>query len=66
MLNANAGTPIFTNEANTLEPVQAFVELDLGWALGTGNGGTLQLRRAMLNQGSRACRSCPPRAAKPA
>lgn len=47
------GEGIGTGEVNTLEPVQAFVAVDLGALLGKGGKASLQLGRFMLNMGSR-------------
>ncbi|WP_084253503.1 alginate export family protein [Sphingomonas pituitosa] len=51
--NGNRGSPVTTGEVNTLEPVQAYVQLDLGAALGRGSKLRLQVGRFMLNLGSR-------------
>jgi len=51
--NGNHGSPVTTGEVNTLEPVQAYVQLDLGAALGAGSKLRLQAGRFMLNLGSR-------------
>ena len=48
---ADAGTPLTTNEVNTLEMVQAYVAADL--SLGQGRQLTLTAGRMMLNLGSR-------------
>lgn len=50
---ARTGTAIGTGEVNTLEPVQAYVGVDLGDALGTGSRLQLTAGRMMLNLGSR-------------
>lgn len=49
----NRRSPVTTGEVNTLEPVQAYVQLDLGAALGRGSKLKLQAGRFMLNLGSR-------------
>ncbi|WP_333573183.1 alginate export family protein [Sphingomonas sp.] len=51
--NGNHGSPVTTGEVNTLEPVQAYVQLDLGAGLGAGSKLRLQAGRFMLNLGSR-------------
>lgn len=51
--NGNRRSPVTTGEVNTLEPVQAYVQLDLGDALGRGSKLRLQAGRFMLNLGSR-------------
>lgn len=50
---ANPGTPLSTNEVNTLEPLQAFVQADLGTLLGNGTHASLQAGRFALELGSR-------------
>ncbi len=50
---ANTGTPLTTNEVNTLEPVQAYLQADLGPVLGKGTTTSLQAGRFTLNFGSR-------------
>jgi hypothetical protein len=50
---ADHRTPVSTNEVNTLELVQAYVQAGLGDALGPQTATTLQLGRFMLNLGSR-------------
>jgi hypothetical protein len=50
---ADTGTPVTTNEVNTIEPVQAFVGLDLGTTLGKGSRLRVQGGRFLLNLGSR-------------
>jgi len=50
---ANAGTPLTTGEVNTFEPVQAYLQADLGSALGKGTATSLQAGRFTLNFGSR-------------
>ena len=47
------GDGIGTGEVNTLEPVQAYVALDMGALLGCGSKSAVQLGRFMLNMGSR-------------
>ncbi|WP_254503034.1 alginate export family protein, partial [Salmonella enterica] len=49
----NSGTPVTTNEVNTLEPVQAYVAAGLDGALGRGTKLTLTAGRMTLNLGSR-------------
>ena len=51
--NANPGTPLSTNEVNTVEPVQAYAQADLGPLLGRGTTTTLQGGRFGLALGSR-------------
>jgi len=50
---ANAGTPLSTGEVNTFEPVQAYLQADLGSALGRGTATKLQAGRYTLDFGSR-------------
>ena len=50
---ADPGTPLSTGEVNALEPVQAYLEADLGPALGKGTSTSLQVGRFALNFGSR-------------
>lgn len=50
---ANAGTPLSSNEVNTLEPVQAFVRGNLGDVLGDGTRTTVQAGRFVMELGSR-------------
>ncbi|MBC2666526.1 alginate export family protein [Novosphingobium flavum] len=50
---ANSGTPLTTNEVNTVEPVQAYLQANLGDALGRGTSAKLQLGRFTLDLGSR-------------
>lgn len=50
---ANPGTPLSTGEVNTLEPVQAYVQADLGAALGKGTTTSVQVGRLGLDLGSR-------------
>ena len=50
---ANRGTPISTNEVNTLELVQAYAEARLGDIAGPGSTMTVQAGRFLLNLGSR-------------
>ena len=50
---ANSGTPLGTGEVNTLEPVQAYVQADLGQVLGQGTATTVQAGRFGLDLGSR-------------
>lgn len=47
------GTPITTNEVNTVELVQAFVEVRSKGLLGNGSTASLQAGRFLLNLGSR-------------
>ncbi|WP_252364877.1 alginate export family protein [Sphingobium yanoikuyae] len=47
------GTPVTTNEVNTLEPVQAYVAGDFDNVFGKGSKLTLTAGRMMLNLGSR-------------
>ena len=49
----NAGTPISTNEVNTLEPVQAYIAYEVPDAFGAQTKLALQAGRFMLNLGSR-------------
>ncbi|WP_458752467.1 alginate export family protein [Sphingobium xenophagum] len=49
----DAGTPVTTNEVNTLEPVQAYVAADFNGAFGRGTKLTLTAGRMTLNLGSR-------------
>lgn len=51
--SGNRGSPAMTGEVNTLEPVQAYLQLDLGAALGRGSKLRLQAGRFLLNLGSR-------------
>ncbi len=51
--NGNHGSPVTTGEVNTLEPVQAYVQLGLGTVLGRGSTLKLQAGRFLLNLGSR-------------
>lgn len=50
---ADRGTPLTTNEVNALEPVQAYVQADLGTVLGTGSATSVQAGRFTLDLGSR-------------
>jgi hypothetical protein len=50
---ADQGTPISTNEVNTLELVQAYVAADIAQPLGRNSKLTLTAGRMMLNLGSR-------------
>lgn len=50
---ANAGTPLSTSDVNVLEPLQAYVTVDLGAAAGKGSHTSLQAGRMMLGLGSR-------------
>lgn len=50
---ANPGTPLSTSEVNTLEPVQAYVQADLGDLLGQGTASSVQAGRFTLELGSR-------------
>jgi hypothetical protein len=50
---ANAGTPLTTAEVNALEPVQAYVQADLGQALGRDTKVTVQAGRFTMGLGSR-------------
>ncbi len=49
----NRRSPVTTGEVNTLEPVQAYLQLDLGDALGRGSKLRVQTGRFLLNLGSR-------------
>lgn len=49
---ANPGTPLTTGEVNTLEPVQAYIEGDLGDVLGHGTKASLRAGRMTLSLGS--------------
>lgn len=50
---AGPGSSISTSEVNTLEPVQAYLALDLGRALGKGSQASLKAGRFTLDLGSR-------------
>ena len=50
---AVVGTPLSTGEVNTLEPVQAFVAVDLPGLLGKGSAVTVKAGRMTLDLGSR-------------
>lgn len=50
---ANTGTPLSTGEVNALEPVQAYVQADLGPLLGPGSAAGVQAGRFTLDLGSR-------------
>lgn len=50
---AESGTPLTANEVNALEPVQAYVAVDGGDALGRGSRLGVQAGRFLLNLGSR-------------
>jgi hypothetical protein len=50
---ADPGTPLSTNEVNAFEPVQAYVQADLGGVLGTGTKTSVQAGRFTLELGSR-------------
>lgn len=49
----NRRSPVTTGEVNTLEPVQAYVQLDLAGALGRGSTLKVQAGRFLLNLGAR-------------
>ena len=49
----NPGTPVTTNEVNTLEPVQAYAAADFIGVMGKGTRLTLTAGRMTLNLGSR-------------
>lgn len=49
----DSGTPVTTNEVNTLEPVQAYVAADFDGTFGRGSKLTLTAGRMTLNLGSR-------------
>lgn len=51
--SANSGTPLTTNEVNALEPVQAYVQADLGNILGRGTAASARFGRFTLDLGSR-------------
>jgi hypothetical protein len=51
--SARPGTPVTTNEVNALEPVQAYVAIDVSDPLGEKGKASLQLGRFTLNLGSR-------------
>jgi len=51
--SADARPPVSTNEVNALEPVQAWVAVDIASPLGTGSKATVQAGRFTLNLGSR-------------
>lgn len=50
---ARTGTPISTNEVNAIEPVQAYIGVDIPAAFGRGTKLSLTAGRMMLNLGSR-------------
>lgn len=50
---ANAGTPLTTGDVNAIEPVQAYLQADLGSALGRGTTTRVQAGRFTLELGSR-------------
>lgn len=50
---ADPGTPLSTGEVNALEPVQAFVQADLGSLLGKGTTASIQVGRFTMELGSR-------------
>lgn len=50
--NANAGTPLSTNDVNALEPIQAYVQGDLGTILGRGTATSIRAGRFTLELGS--------------
>lgn len=50
---AKSRTPVSTNEVNALEPVQAWVAVDIARPLGAGTSLALQAGRFQLNLGSR-------------
>ena len=50
---ANSGTPLTTNEVNAFEPVQAYLQADLGNMLGKGTATQVQAGRFTLDLGSR-------------
>ena len=50
---ANSGTPLSTNEVNTVEPVQAWIAADIAQPFGPGTSLTLQGGRMLVNLGSR-------------
>jgi len=50
---ANPGTPLTTNEVNTLEPVQAYVQAALGDVMGAHTKTSVQAGRFVLELGSR-------------
>ncbi|WP_214647771.1 alginate export family protein [Novosphingobium aerophilum] len=50
---ANPGTPLGTGEVNTLEPVIAYVQADLGPVFGPGSTASVQAGRLGLSLGSR-------------
>lgn len=50
---ADTGTPLTTNEVNALEPVQAYLAVNLGDLLGNGSKTNVQAGRFALNIGSR-------------
>jgi hypothetical protein len=49
----DTGTPVTTNEVNTLEPVQAYVAADFAGAFGKGTKLSITAGRMTLNLGSR-------------
>ncbi|RVU03279.1 hypothetical protein EOE18_16665 [Novosphingobium umbonatum] len=51
--NTNRGSPVSTTDVNTLEPVQAYIQADLGKALGADTHTTVVAGRFMLAVGSR-------------
>ncbi len=50
---ADPGTPLTTSEINTFEPVQAYIQGDLGDVLGRGTRSSLQAGRFTMALGSR-------------
>lgn len=50
---ADPGTPLTTAEVNTLEPVQAYVQADLGGLLGKGTKSSVQAGRFNMALGSK-------------
>ncbi|WP_332803482.1 alginate export family protein [Sphingomonas sp. RT2P30] len=51
--NADPGTPLTTNEVNAIEPVQAYLQADLGGILGPGTATSVRAGRFTLDLGSR-------------
>ena len=50
---ADPGTPLSTSEVNTLEPVQAYIQADLGDMFGRGTRASIQAGRFTMALGSR-------------
>jgi hypothetical protein len=50
---ADPGTPLTTSEVNTFEPIQAYIQADLGAILGKGTSTSIQAGRFTMALGSR-------------